>query len=464
MMIEGVNSALDGREAGYLAVRDVLRGESFAADTLRTLRVDGRLSGRDAAMAMEVALGTVRHINTIERVLRTVARYDPRRTRRELRAILSAAAYQVIWMSRTPVFAAVDQAVKLARRHAGGRSPGMVNAILRNLTRAIDERRGPWQRLNARQVRVEWDQACIFKQDVLPPAVDAERHLAAAAGEREERYSSLVARFGPEGAEQIAWAAQAVPPTVLQRNALRIDAQAFQALWMADATPDVAFMPAGVPVVGTAPFADGMSFVQDPTARAAATLVEVQPGQRVLDLCAAPGGKSVALAIDMQDQGEVVACDSSPDRLARVQENVERLGLTCVRTCPPPTDSSSDLGHFDAALADVPCSNTGVIARRPEARLGLTPEKLQSLLPVQQELLRTAARHVKPGGRLVYSTCSLEAEENERQVEAFLAEHADWSFDCQQTTLPAWGARLTDWRDGGYAARLIRSQRIPSNS
>ena len=142
-----------------------------------------------------------------------------------------------------------------------------------------------------------------------------------------------------------------------------------------------------------------------------------------------------------------------------MSDNIARLGLTCVRvnlTSARAARGPVEPELFDAALVDVPCSNTGVIARRPEARLGLAPEKLKSLVRVQKGLIRKAARSVRPGGRLVYSTCSLEPEENESVVGGFLTGHSDWRLDVQQTTLPAWGPRCADWCDGGFAARLVR--------
>lgn len=176
----------------------------------------------------------------------------------------------------------------------------------------------------------------------------------------------------------------------------------------------------------------------------------------MLDLCAAPGGKTLTLAMQMADHGEVVACDVSAERLARVTANVVRLGLRCVRTCVVSQTAAENLGTFDRAIADVPCTNTGVIALRPEARLGRLDAKLAGLIPLQRAILVRAASQVRPGGGLVYSTCSLEPEENEQQVAWFLAAHPAWRLDGQVTTLPGWGPRLADWRDGGYAARLLR--------
>jgi 16S rRNA (cytosine967-C5)-methyltransferase len=130
--------------------------------------------------------------------------------------------------------------------------------------------------------------------------------------------------------------------------------------------------------------------------------------------------------------------------------------LTCITPRPAPTRKRDALGEFDAALVDVPCSNTGVVARRPEARLGLTSEKLASLIKTQRELIETAARHIRPGGRLVYSTCSIEPAENLQVVAWFLARHPHWLLHRAQTTWPAGGRRVAYWRDGGYAARLLR--------
>jgi 16S rRNA (cytosine967-C5)-methyltransferase len=462
------SAAIDGREAAFLAVQDVFSGRGFVGERLRALRGERRLGGREAALAMQIGLGAVRHAVTIDRVLSTVARYDPQRVRAALRTILCTAAYQIIWMDRVPVFAAGNQAVELARRHVGRRSPGMVNALLRRLTQAIEARRVPWERLNTRQVRVSWDQACAFESDVLPaadPANDHAEHLAVATGERARRYQSLVERFGAERAEGLAWACQALPVTILQRQRLRIGSDAFQEQVRAsygeaaECTADAAFLPPSVNALALPLFREGRAYIQDVTAHAAASLLEPRAGERVLDLCAAPGGKSIVLAQQMNDRGEVVACDASPDRILQVRQNVERLGLTCIRPHLIRTSdaSESDLGgEFDAALADVPCSNSGVIARRPEARLGLTPRKLSSLVELQGALLRHAAARVRTGGRLVYSTCSIELEENEQIVSAFLSENPGWKLDSQQTWLPSWGPRLSDWRDGGYAARLVR--------
>jgi 16S rRNA (cytosine967-C5)-methyltransferase len=398
-------------------------------------------------------------------VLAALARFEPRRVNHSLKAILYAGAVQIIWLDRIPLFAAVDEAVAQAQRLVSRRAAGMTNAVLRNLARAVEQRRTAFKPRDPTQVRVDWEHACAFRTPVLPKCESSENaleHLAAATGERSARYGTLVERFGAREAEAIAWASQAVPPIVLVRNALRVDEAAFQQSVReqfeesGESTPEAVFLPPAAHVMETDLFRAGRAYVQDTTARAAAQLVQAQPGERVLDLCAAPGGKSVALAVQMGDRGEVVACDADPDRLALVRENADRMKLTCIRTHPARCDDELH-GPFDAVLVDAPCTNTGVIARRPEARLGLTRRKLDSLVKLQATLIRRAAAAVRPGGRLVYSTCSIEPEENQDVVAALLAENPEWKLEQQRMMFPRWGPRLSDWCDGGFVARIVRA-------
>ena len=459
-----------GRDAALHAVLAVYRGEGFADETVRALSQSQRLVGRETGLALEVARGAIRHCVTIDQVLRSVARYDPRRVAAPLRAILHCATYQLIWLDRIPPHAAVDQAVDQAQRYIHKRAGGMTNAVLRQLARAIVDRRAAWRRGDARQIRVNYEQACQFNVVVLPTIgtkEDEQRHVAAAAGERIPHFEALVARFGLERAEQVAYARQARPVTVLQRNPLKCGetefAEGVRAAWgpAVEVEGDAAFVAAGVNPVDSPLFRAGAAFVQDASARAAADIVAARPGERVLDLCAAPGGKAIALALGMEDRGEIVACDVGPSRIALLRENFERLGLSSVWAhlldeAADADDPALAAASFDAVLVDAPCSNSGVYARRPEARLGFSAEKLASLTSLQVGLLERAAACVKPGGRLVYSTCSIEPEENGAQVRAFVERHPGWRVEEEREQLPRWGPRLCDWRDGGYAARLTR--------
>jgi 16S rRNA (cytosine967-C5)-methyltransferase len=200
---------------------------------------------------------------------------------------------------------------------------------------------------------------------------------------------------------------------------------------------------------------EGKIIAQDEGAQLVSQFADPQPGQTVIDACAAPGGKSTHLAQLMQS-GHVIACDFA-GRIKLVQQNAERLKLSNFETLRFETregdfrELSQELAPADLVLLDAPCLGTGTLRRRPDAKWNKTPEQLQQLLVLQRDLLEAAARVVKTGGVLVYSTCSLETEENSGQVEKFLSEHPNWRQDSTRSTLPH-----RDRCDGAFMARLIR--------
>ncbi|MFO0837772.1 MAG: transcription antitermination factor NusB [Phycisphaerae bacterium] len=452
---------MTARNAAIAAVRDALNRRAYVRDTLRAAQSARRIDVRSAATATQLALGALRRAITIDTILSAVARYQANRVPVALRAVLYAASYELIWMD-TPIHAAVDQAVGGATRIAGRGGGAMVNALLRALSGQILERAAPWLPLDPRRVRRGFADACLFRRDVLPTASGDPplAHLAAATSERPARFRVLVERFGACAAEQVAWASLATPILVLRRNVRRAAREVFvdrisAEFPGAEICDDAAFAHPGGWTGDSSLIREGLAFVQDQTAHEAARLLAALPGERVLDLCAAPGGKTAVIAGAMDGRGEIVACDVSPPRLARLEENVSRLGLSCATLRLAPVGClQADLGVFDAAIVDVPCSNSGVLARRPEARLRLRPQTIAELAQMQFELLHRAARVVRTGGRLVYTTCSIEPEENGQVVERFLSTNSDWRLDQSRLTLPAWGPSPTDWRDGGFAALL----------
>jgi 16S rRNA (cytosine967-C5)-methyltransferase len=221
--------------------------------------------------------------------------------------------------------------------------------------------------------------------------------------------------------------------------------------------PDIrlASMKSARAIVGSEAFRTGLLTVQGETALRAAELVEARAGERVLDLCAAPGGKTAVLA---QTGAHVVACDDDERRVVRLRETLARLLPQATNVEVRVQDGTSGLepASFDAVLADVPCSNTGVLAARPAARWRFSTQSQQDLAAIQMRLLTDAAACVKPGGRLVYSTCSIEPEENQRRVRAFVAEHPDFVIEREIEALPAPHGEHGPV-DGGYAARLVRA-------
>ena len=457
---------ISARAAACRAVSEALMRRGFISQSLSEMQKEG-LRGRDAALASEIALGALRRLLTIEAVLSRVATYQPRHVSPRLRSVLATAAYQLIWLDRVPDFAAVDEAVNLAKRFAGHGESRMTNAVLRRLANAVETRRTPWVPLHPQQVRVNWDQACTFSIPVLPDPQDSgeSAYWAASIGERPRRHQQLVEFFGEEAARDIGWASQAAPPIVLIPNTLRLDIAAAGNRLRAAFGEDVAvdangrgFISGQGPLANSPLLLTGDFYVQDTTAQACADAAPLALGQRILDLCAAPGGKSIALALARGDQGEIIACDTSAARLARLMQNVERLKLHSIHATqlPHPDAPLAPLGEFDLALVDAPCSNSGVLVCRSEARFALHDDKIASLTELQRALLQRAAAVVRPGGALVYSTCSIEPVENAEQVRACMASDPGWQLESETLHLPRWTGNLTDWRDGGYVAVLRR--------
>jgi 16S rRNA (cytosine967-C5)-methyltransferase len=206
------------------------------------------------------------------------------------------------------------------------------------------------------------------------------------------------------------------------------------------------------PPLGRLPsFELGSFYVQDPSTLLAARELDPQRGETILDLCAAPGGKLTYLAQLLGNEGRLVAHDAATERLKLIEQNCARLGVTCVQTALPSTLDPRTSALFDRILVDVPCSNTGVMRRRVDLRWRIRPEEFLRLSAAQGELLRRAASLLKPGGILVYSTCSLEPEENSQVVDKFLAEYANFRLDRTRELLP-----FVEGVDGTYVARLVR--------
>jgi 16S rRNA (cytosine967-C5)-methyltransferase len=205
------------------------------------------------------------------------------------------------------------------------------------------------------------------------------------------------------------------------------------------------------PLAGLRSFRDGWFYVQDPSTLLAVSELDPLPAHVVLDLCAAPGGKTTYIAQRMQNRGRITAQDAQEDRLALIRENCTRLGVTCVEASVAPSGVLvNPAKKFDRVLVDAPCSNSGVMRRRVDLRWRIRPEEIERLRGEQLQVLRQAAPRVKPGGTLVYSTCSLEPEENGAVVKEFLAEHPLFKLEKERELLP-----FVEGVDGAYVAKLV---------
>ncbi|MHC4716390.1 MAG: transcription antitermination factor NusB [Planctomycetota bacterium] len=417
---------------------------------------------RTAHLAWELAMGVVRRRGTLDAVIsafqKRAGAYMPQR----IRQVLRLGAYQILFLDRIPVFAAVNEAVEQA---GTGRMRGFVNALLRNIDRPVSPPESGRPVPAADVLAVGPDRCRRFDRPVFDdPAESPAGYLASAYSLPAELAARWLAdRGGLDAVIRRALHANARPPAVLRVNSLRasvdhvldrLSAQGIESAAHANGLSVVITGHADLRSLDV--LAEGLVQPQDASATAVVAAAPVGPGMQVLDLCAAPGTKTTHLAERMGNRGRIVAADVSDEKLARVTDNCRRMGVEIVETVPAEQVGSFEADSFDLVLVDAPCSNTGVLARRPEARWRFRAEELDRLARDQRHLLALGAEFVRPGGSLVYSTCSMEAEENERVVRALTGQRGEFRVRDQRRTEPAGAGDPTRWSDGGAFAVLRR--------
>jgi 16S rRNA (cytosine967-C5)-methyltransferase len=391
--------------------------------------------------------------------------------------LLQLGLYQIFWLDRIPDHAAVNETVELAKQNGFGAQAGFVNAVLRGYLREHDETKKLLAGLKISQPALGWSHpewlvarwqkrwgaertAQLLEWNNTPPKTFA-------------RVNTL--KFGRAGSPLPAEHPQAengahgvTRPTFENAGDLltrwrdeNVEYDFVRRDWLEE---NLVFeMKSHPPLNSLASFRDGWFYIQDPGTLLAVCQLGPQPGETILDFCAAPGGKTTFIAQLMNNQGRVVAQDVSDERLKWIQENCARLGVTCVEIQRAAgilpaglgkkdgTASGTLAARFDRILVDAPCSNTGVMRRRVDLRWRIQPSEIERLRSAQLDLLQQAATQVKPGGVLVYSTCSLEPEENGEVVKQFLSERADFKLESERELLP-----FVDNVDGAYVAQLKR--------
>jgi 16S rRNA (cytosine967-C5)-methyltransferase len=403
---------------------------------LRNRRQRAPADLRDLALAEQISVGVVKNLLHLHFLIehlsgRRLASVDPL-----VQKILAIALYQLRFLDRVPAHAAVDEAVEQAKRFGQRRAAGFVNAILRKAAA------GNWP---------------------APPDPDGDPagHAEVALSCPLALYSRLAQMLGAEEALRQCRHNNAEPPLIVRLNAGRsIDEIAEASLAARPHERPGMVVLDSPPVRVLAELAErGIAQVQDPTAAAVVPLLELAPGQTVLDRCCGVGTKTMQLAGAVGPAGLVVAMDPSEARCGILTHLVEKRGLAhvrvfrCGKVAELPPDPPT---QFDAMLVDVPCSNSGVLARRPEARYKQTPGHIGSLTRLQDEILQDSAARLRPGGRLVYSTCSIWPAENGERMAGFLSRHPDYRMLHEQTVLPSTDADPTRYHDGGYHAVLAR--------
>jgi 16S rRNA (cytosine967-C5)-methyltransferase len=414
----------------------------FTEDLLSEALARHSLKPADRRLTQELVFGVVRWQATLDWL---IARKTTRQAQQAMvQILLRLGLYQMFWLDRIPNYASVNETVGLTRHFGFGPQAGFVNALLRAYGRDSESTQRILQELKGEQPWLGYSHP-------------------------EWLYRRWHDRWGAAAVERLLAWNNGPASTFARINTLRTSTPDLLQAWDRE---QVKYLPRSWPWTGQgllfellehppleslASFQQGAFYVQDPSTVLAVTLLDPQKGECILDACSAPGGKTTLIAQWIQNQGRVVAEDTSADRLERVQENVRRLGATCIHSQlasqdQEPTHPTLEVHPlYDRILADVPCSNTGVMRRRVDLRWRVQPDEIERLARAQEGILRRAARRLKPGGTLVYSTCSLEPEENEAVVERFLAEHPFFKCDERCFLSP-----FSQDVDGAYAARLRR--------
>ena len=403
------------------------------------------LTGPDAALCSRIVYGVLQNQLLLDHYLTAFCSQKPGHLQTPLLDILRIGAYQILFLDKIPDSAAVNTSVELAKIFKRGQASGLVNAVLRKVSK---------------------------NKDSLPaiPDRDAEKYLSIKYSHPKWLVKRLLTLLGREETEQFLAANNGVAPLTVQVNPLKTTQEALVAELEESGVTVTAhsWIPGCLELSGTGDltalpaFREGKFLVQDPAARLVSLVAGVTPGEKVLDVCAAPGGKSFSAAFAMEDRGEIVSCDLHENKLKRIREGAERLGLTCVSTeaCDGRVRREEWENRFDTVLVDAPCSGLGIIRKKPDTRYK-RPDDLFTLPVVQAAILDNAAAYVRPGGTLIYSTCTILPEENEQVVDAFLADHPEYMTDS--VTLPngETAHQLTLWpqrhqTDGFYICRMKR--------
>ncbi|MXW40161.1 MAG: 16S rRNA (cytosine(967)-C(5))-methyltransferase [Synechococcus sp. SB0668_bin_15] len=401
------------RLAAWKVLRSVAAGAFADVALAREFRRHGKqLSAADRALATELAYGSIRQRLLLDRWLDHCGAIPAQQQPPLLRWLLHLGLYQLLFVQRIPDAVAVSSSVDLAKAHGLAPLASVVNGLLRAVVR------------------------CREQQEKPPLPQQSAAHLAAQHS-LPNWLADLLLQWLPEGeAVEFAALTNRPPRLDLRVNPLRASVAEVQAAW---ATVDQPLLPIamapqglqlsqGVGAMARQPgYSTGQWSVQDRAAQLVAPLLEPQPGQVVVDMCAAPGGKTTHMAELMGDQGRIIAVDRSAARLRRLQRNARRLGLAAIQTqCADARALPHLHGCADRVLLDAPCSGLGTLARHACARWRLSPAAIAEMQVLQQQLLREALRLIRPGGRLVYATCTVHPGENQAQIDSLLNHHPHW--------------------------------------
>lgn len=442
------NSPPSARELAYQGLHQIFEKDAYANLTLQQLLKRNACTPEDRRFLTELVYGVCRRYNyllwIIEKLVhRPLNKIDP-----PIRLLLCLGLYQLIFLASVPDSAAVNETVKMAKKvtHAGGAS--LVNAVLRSYLRQKEQLALPQESDGT----VLWDSLYYNEPEWL--------------------VRRWFREWGPDKARSVLAAFNEIAPVDIRCNTNKISTEALKAELdtLGCRTEPIPFYPEGLALGNPGPFfrskwmKDGYAYIQNRASMVPACLLSPVKGERILDMCAAPGSKTTQVAGMMGDDGWIDAWDLYPHKIRLIQDNCRRLGLKSVhaRVQDAAIAQPEAFGRYDRVLLDAPCSGLGVLRRKMELRWRRKESDLAVFPPMQKQLFHCASLYVRPGGTLVYSTCTLNREENEMVVQDFLSSHTDFApvpfelpgIDGREGWCTLWPDTMNS--DGFFAAKLER--------
>ncbi|MBD2664014.1 sun protein [Richelia sinica FACHB-800] len=400
------------RQLAFIALRDVHKG-AYADVALDRVLQKFKLPDHDRRLMTELLYGSVRRQRTLDALIDQLATKPANQQPKDLRTILHLGFYQLRYQERIPVSASVNTTVELAKENGFTGLTGFVNGLLRQYLRLVEKSPEP----------LKLPENPVEKLGILYSFPDWIIQV-------------WLDQLGLAETEKLCEWMNQTPTIDLRVNILRSSVEKVELAFKNAGVlvRPIPHVPQGLRLIGnTGPiqnlpgFREGWWTIQDSSAQLVGHLLDPQPGEVVIDACAAPGGKTTHLAELMGDQGKIWACDRTASRLRKLKENTQRLHLQSIEICTGDSRHFTQFHHIaDRVLLDAPCSGLGTLHRHADARWRQTPESVKELALLQQELLTHTASFVKPGGVLVYATCTLHPAENEQVIAKFLAANPHW--------------------------------------
>lgn len=422
------------REAVLKGLHRIETEDAYTNQVLKEILAGDGIAPVDRPFVTELLTGVVRHRLRLDYVIERFSKIKLKKLSPWVHQILRMGIYQILFLERVPDSAACNESVKLARRYANGGAQGFINGLLRTVVRE--------------------------KENIPLPKENPER-LSVAYSCPLWLTEKLIAQYGVETTENILNSSHEKHPVTLRVNRLSTQAELLQKRLedegiktLLDAkNPNRLLVEGALNVNQSSAYREGLYTIQNSSSMTAVELLNPQKGETVLDLCAAPGGKTTYMAERMANQGKVFAFDIHPHKTELIQKSAERLGISIVSVGVQDATESMEawIGKADRVLADVPCSGIGVIHKKPDIKWHRTLADVEELCKIQKQILKNAASYVKPKGVLVYSTCTILREENQEQIIAFLKENPEFVLEEERL--------LFTHETGGsgfYIAKLIR--------